>query len=547
MDTDDIMSEVLKHQAVAADPSRCVWVTANAGSGKTKVLVDRVLRLLVQGASPAHILCVTYTNAAAAEMVARIERMAGRWANMAHAHLAAEIGILLGRVAQQHEVVRAHNLAFMLYDAYPALRVMTIHAFCQEIVSRFPQEAGIAPHATIAEEEQLAQFIYNAQQCVLQEAVSSPEGALAWAITYLTEHISDVRFQEIVQTIIAHRTLFACVQGDEMQFHTAIATLYAAHHLPVDMELVTLADVYFPLSTALQQHLQHIKECLRQTVLPTDHRTADMIEAVLHNATDWEKRHCFASGLLTQKGTPHTRLITAKPKALLQQHPPLYEEWEALLARAATYMEKYHVLHAVRLSHAVLVVARRLYHHYAAQKAAAHMLDYDDLIEKAVALVEDTQFSPWVLYKLDGEITHLLLDEAQDTAGAGWRLINALTQEFFAGQGVDADTRSLFVVGDEKQSIYGFQGAVPATFIQQADVYHQRAMQVQRAIERVPLYVSFRSTSTVLAFIDAVFANEERMRAVTYGREEVRHYAFRSQKAGRICLYPRLEKEEPMH
>ncbi len=185
------------------------------------------------------------------------------------------------------------------------------------------------------------------------------------------------------------------------------------------------------------------------------------------------------------------------------------------------------------------------------RKELTARLDYADLIERTVALLRDASQAAWVLHKLDGGIDHLLLDEVQDTAPAQWKIAEALTQDFFAGVGAREDLpvpRSVFAVGDRKQSIFSFQGADPEGFDREHDAYKSRVENGGAQWAPVALDVSFRSTVPILALVDAVFADETAQRGVG----PVEHRSSRLGQAGSVELWgiepkPEAQKPKPYH
>jgi ATP-dependent helicase/nuclease subunit A len=173
---------------------------------------------------------------------------------------------------------------------------------------------------------------------------------------------------------------------------------------------------------------------------------------------------------------------------------------------------------------------------YAAAKQGAGLLDYDDLIGRSSALLVDPG-AAWVLYKLDGGLDHLLLDEVQDTAPAQWEIAGALAREFFSGEGAQAQGRSVFAVGDRKQSIYSFQGADPDGF----ELWRRRLRGMVAGAglgwEDVALQVSFRSTAPVLRLVDAVFADKLAAAGVAEAGT-LEHLSDRAGQAGVVELWP---------
>jgi ATP-dependent helicase/nuclease subunit A len=171
---------------------------------------------------------------------------------------------------------------------------------------------------------------------------------------------------------------------------------------------------------------------------------------------------------------------------------------------------------------------------YTKLKRRKSYLDFDDLIDESCKLLTKSEHKDWVLSQLNYRTDHILLDEAQDTSLKQWQIIQALCEEFFAGQGARQAERSLFVVGDIKQSIYSFQGANPAIFRSM----HQYWVKQAQEIQQIKSHRNFRSTKPILNLVDAVFSQKELLNAITPDEEPIKHLPERAQDAGRVELWP---------
>jgi ATP-dependent helicase/nuclease subunit A len=175
---------------------------------------------------------------------------------------------------------------------------------------------------------------------------------------------------------------------------------------------------------------------------------------------------------------------------------------------------------------------------YEHRKRLQGLLDYDDLVLKALDLLRRPGVAPWVLFKLDGGLDHILIDEAQDTNPEQWEIIAALAEEFFAGDGAGDRVRTVFAVGDAKQSIYSFQRADPRAFNAMREHFQAKVVAANQAWAVVPLEISFRSTEPVLHAVDAVFQNSEAANGVVLDGGAIRHVASRAGHAGIVELWP---------
>lgn len=524
-------------QQQASDPASSVWVAASAGSGKTKVLVDRVLRLLLQHTSPDHILCITYTKAAAAEMLERITTKARTWVTLPPNTLDEALEALHGHPPTPAMQRKARTLFTMLTDATPGLRILTIHSFCQNVLNQFPMEAGIAPHFSVLDEQDAGQLIAAAKSTVLATAYHHPDGTLAQAIECLSERMSEFGFDDIINSILSSRRHFMAMTRDNEALEQAITALYEASHITPDTNKTDLARHWVGSDASYATKLSEYGHYL---IGHGGKGGAKIGEAMITFASQpWsiESVNHLSGVILKADGTERAK-SSFPVKAIKDNRQDITEELYALSRKCEEYMRACNLLDSTQTSHAIMVVAKHFFDAYQAQKNQRHVLDYDDLILKTLQLLQDHTLVDWVLYKLDGQIDHILIDEAQDTSLEQWQLSRHITEEFFAGDGAQSQSRSIFVVGDEKQSIYSFQGAAPKAFTIMRDVYEASSAQVNHPFRRVPMHTSFRSGEAILSLVDKVFEPEDARQAVTTDDTPIQHHAYRHNATGGATLYP---------
>ena len=535
-------------QRRAADPRSSVWVTANAGTGKTRVLADRVLRLLLEGNDPEGILCLTFTKAAAAEMTARIEERLAAWATMADdADLAAELLALTGAPAGQDRLDRARRLFAHVLELPRGLGVVTIHALCGALLRRFPLEAGVAPHFETIDERSAAELMQEARAEALR-AGGDPSTALGRALQILAVTLTENTLTDTLAELLGQRMRLlrgrAACQGDlESMLAAVYRTLDAEPGLePAAMEAQACADGRYDAAGLLAA-----AGALAQGS-PKDAERGATIAAWLAATPDdrvrllAEYRRCFLTALGSGLKTLATKKVASEAvlRALLQE--------QARLVRLADSLRG---LIIARRTEALLRVAFATIDAYETLKARSAALDYDDLIERTHALLQRPGKTEWVLFKLDARIDHVLVDEAQDTSPRQWGIVAKLTEELFAGHGARDRERTLFVVGDEKQSIYSFQGADLANFRRVRDELTARALAAQRPIRSELLDRSFRSVPAVLDLVDAVFALPEAQGGVVDPATGLHHTTERAHQPGLVELWPlavpaeRTAPEEP--
>jgi ATP-dependent helicase/nuclease subunit A len=517
-------------QHIASDPSISAWVSASAGTGKTKVLTDRVLRLLLAGAEPQGILCITYTKAASAEMESRISAELAAWVTAEEKALKQALLTLTGREPDARLLRRARRLFARVLDAPQRMRIQTIHSFCQSILGRFPLEAGVPPHFTPIDEATARELLAEARSQLFASAGRQASSALGTAVAALASTINDQALYDLIAEIVRQRRAFSEWFASAPQ----AGAIHAAVGLAQDANEERLLEKHLRYAPQEAQGLRRACEALAQGTGKSDRQTQDALRAWLEKRID---ARSYARAFITLEGKPRERLHT---KSTEKHWPQLAEVLAAEQRRVLACFEDLQSLKIAEMSSHVAVLAGAQLELYHGIKERHGYLDYDDQILYTARLLQTPGVAPWVLYKLDGGIDHLLIDEAQDTSPEQWRIVDALAAEFFAGEGARSIRRTLFVVGDEKQSIFSFQGAAPATF----DAMQRKLSKLASGgadFRRVRLALSFRSASPVLKAVDSVFAREEARDGLIFTETDIRHEVHRSHAAGRVVLWPLAE------
>ena len=537
-------------QHTASDPGTSAWVSANAGTGKTYVLTTRVLRLLLAGTKPERILALTYTKAAAAEMSKRVFERLGIWVTAAPGRLSALLTEVLGQTPTHAEMVRARQLFAIAIETPGGLKVQTIHGFCERLLKRFPLEAGIAPHFEILDEQTATALLRGAIDHVLISATRKPNADLARALRVAITYAADDSFDDLLKDALRRRTWLA--QLRRLDGNGSIDPVDALYRdvfgLPRDLDQATatraLANV---LSDAT---LERATAVLSQGSV-TDQTLARDFLAASQAVNDRVRAEALKRALMTAAEEPRSdaRFIT---QAVRKAEPVLSETLRRARDEFPALLEQQQKLIALEATTALILLSQAVMSSYENAKARRAALDFDDLIGKAAGLLSQiadagaATATQWVLFKLDGGLDHILVDEAQDTSPTQWSVISALAAEFYSDSAAGRDTaRTLFAVGDEKQSIYGFQGAAPEMFKAMGDKFEAGAADVQLPLARVPLNVSFRTTSPVLSAVDRVFADRTRVPGVSSELAAIQHIAFRAGHAGVVEVWPTEKPQAP--
>lgn len=540
----DPLALAAERQRAAADALASVWVSASAGTGKTKVLTDRVLSLLVTrpDLEPHRILCLTFTRAAAAEMASRVADRLGRWALADEADLTKELVALLGHPPSERQSARARQLLAAVLDAPGGMTIMTIHAFCQSLLRRFPLEAQMAPHFALVEERDATDMLADALEEVLSRAIDGHDEVLSQSLAAITRHVQDgEQFTSLIRSLTAARGRVRRLIENAGGIEGAIARLY--NGLGVDP-----SETMDGIAAAASEDTAFDVDLLRRACnVLLDGKKSDQDRGLLiagflakteRTPADFDT---YCDAYLTAGRTIRANLMT---KDIALKNPDIAESLAREADRLFQTCTRMRSAELARCTAALLHIGAALLAQYEGRKSDRGLVDYDDLIARASALLSRPGIAPWVLYKLDGGIDHILIDEAQDTSPDQWAIVRALADEFFAGAGQRDTPRTVFAVGDLKQSIYSFQGADPRFFQKMRGIFEARVKDSQGRWSPVELDVSFRSVPTVLQAIDAVFAQPDASDGVALDERLIRHIARRVGEAGLVELWPAVSPRE---
>jgi ATP-dependent helicase/nuclease subunit A len=517
------LDDASKRQVEAAHPARSTWLAANAGSGKTRVLTDRVARLLLDGVMPQNILCLTYTKAAASEMQNRLFRRLGRWTMVNNTDLLNELMALgVERSLKPKDIDRARTLFARAVEAPGGLKIQTIHSFCASILRRFPLEAGVNP--------QFVEIDERAQKLLLDEVVEAiADGAERSSFDGVAHHFTGMDVQDLLRSILdlAHLFEVPATQEDIWQ-GLGLRPDYKDQDLAMDCFLPADAQLVFDLRAELLNKVGN------------DLKAGVNLQALKGPGLTVIDMPVLESVFLTKSGAdPFKAKVGKFPTKKTQLELSYMTQLDALMMRVEDTRQSRLALRTAERTKALYEFATEFLQTYHDRKQTRGFLDFNDLILRTRTLMSDERVAAWVLFRLDGGIDHILVDEAQDTSPAQWDVIRLLAQEFTSGQGARADVqRTIFVVGDKKQSIYSFQGADPEGVDKMRDQCAARLLEIDQPFQSTTLDYSFRSSPAILELVDQVFCNRTGLGSRSS------HLAYKSELPGRVDIWPVFQKPE---
>ncbi|MDI2113150.1 double-strand break repair helicase AddA [Commensalibacter nepenthis] len=545
------VDEANAQQRLASTPTISVFVSASAGSGKTKLLVDRLLRLMLPrkardgtlqpGTHPQKIQCLTYSKAAAAEMAIRLQRKLSEWVGYSEQELNQA---LLDLEIEPNEEMRkaARALFAQVLDLPGGMRIETNHAFCQSILQRFPLEASISPQFKIIEEGDNILAFKRAFDEKIHLASEQD-------IQILSPIVSSQNFLEILQELQQNQRflppVFQLIEEGSFSLYLRRLLQLACSSKEKYLQSVCQkwrdeAEFKTYLLRALEANSKRLRDIAEAVLKWLEYSTEQRIET-------WD---FFTSCFLTQK--MELKSIKGNKTDDDDIAPYLIEQGQYILE----VIDQLNIYTVYEYTLALMNVFAPIWKRYQEIKRTQGALYYNDLIAYTLMLLDDPG-SAWVLYKLDGGLDHILLDEVQDNSAEQWKIAADLSTEFFAGMGRDEDQphpRTVFAVGDYKQSIYSFQGAKPQEFLSWQKIFKRTVLEADQLWEDPQLRVSFRSSQIILDFVDQVFAPQQELKGLSGNGSENQFPAHRSAKEnapGRIDLWPltridALDKEADM-
>jgi ATP-dependent helicase/nuclease subunit A len=496
-------------QARASDPASSAFVSANAGSGKTHVLVQRVIRLLLANVPPEKILCITFTKAAAANMAERVFSTLGHWVTLDDNALDAAIREAGIPHPDRKLRLRARELFACALETPGGLKVQTIHALCTRLLQQFPFEANVPARFAVLDERDQNEMMERANLGVLLEASRDPDSVRGRALTTAMACAADVTFKDVVRE--------ACLSRDHFMAWTDAAGSIEAAVAQVSAELGvdpgdTIEDVEREIVDGpylRRPGWEDIAAALEGGG-KSDFDQAARLRAALVSSGSTQVDE-YLGVFLTDERSPRKSVVTKK---FSESNPAIGRLFEAEIVRIAPLIERRRAVTIRDRTQALLHIATAAAANYRREKQERGLLDYDDLIDKTLSML-DRVSSGWVHYKLDRGVDHVLIDEAQDTSPRQWDIVAHIISEFTSGEGArDGVVRTIFAVGDEKQSIFSFQGAAPHEFDSRRRALDNKFRDAGLKFDPISFTYSFRSGAAILQSVDHVFRDEAIYRSI---------------------------------
>lgn len=476
-------------QNIASNPNENIWVQANAGTGKTTVLILRLLRILFRDSRSENniksgVLCLTYTNAAAGEMRNRILSDLRKWAIADDEKLSELLqDITENNTVSSEDLSYARQIFFTYIDNPEILKIKTIHSFCEEILHRFPIESGISPSWSLVSGAAQTALLQNAFEQMIKTSVQVNMQHTLDAFYKIIDIKSEHFLSDLQKLLVGHYKSFFLV--DDVDKYREYFITKTKEFLKLDAaqpDVVPTEEIVKIINYAKDKNAKKPALYLQNII--------NYSKQYIDNTIDFQK---YKTIYLTDKNEINKNIL--KHDILVSEATRVYNFQQYLLNK--TVFENTMALFDLSLSFA---------NTYKKIKQEHNFLDFEDLILYTQKLFAKPDVMGWVLSQLDVSISHILVDEAQDTSPQQWNILRTLAGDFFT-DGDIKNNRSIFVVGDTKQSIYGFQNADPRAFVLSRDMITEQIKQNYRTIREVPLDQSFRSVEPILKTVDYFFDN----------------------------------------
>lgn len=553
----DINPNVLQSRASSPDASS--WVSASAGSGKTKVLTERILRLLLPNkdgitrTKPNKILALTFTKAGASEMALRIQNKLSEWVIANDEDLIEALEKLLLRAPNKNDLAAARRLFAEVTDTPGGLKIMTINSFCQSVLSRFPLEAGISPQFIALEETDSSRYLNMAYENIVKQTLFDKTTPLSQALHYFSEKMNEEQLGNILNTLCGERYQISQVFKKYFSANGLYTNLCATFQIDPTLTLDRAYIEFCNLTPEQEDNLYHACKNLSAGTEKSDQPMGIALQSWLegNNTARVNGYEAYKALFFTTQDKIRAKLCTA---SVTKASPETAEILHIEAQRIFELEEKLKSINCANITRDLFIIAKELIDEYQSIKEKNNAIDFDDQILKTLNLLNGQSMnmaqkdvSPWVRFKLDQGIDHILVDEAQDTNPEQWEIIQLLTHDFFDGDNASDNDRTIFVVGDEKQSIFSFRRASPEKFNVMRRWFKDKISAASKNFDPVDINISFRSVSCVLDLVDKIFETDTMKGGL--GENILPHKAYRTGQPGLVELWPLFKTEEkaPIH
>ncbi|MCP4355723.1 MAG: UvrD-helicase domain-containing protein [Proteobacteria bacterium] len=528
-------------QLNVSDPTNSVWVSASAGTGKTHVLIQRILRLLLNDPflKISEVLAITFTKAATMEMQSRLIEELSKWIKTPQEELEKDITFLLQRKPTKKELINARTLLTKVLDDPVGLNISTVHSFCETLLRKFPIEAGIPSSFVLIEGRDEKALLKKAWFKAVKELSKSNRGLFNDVFSLLGEF----SLEKAIQAILSgdNKNRFYKMLNHFGGIENFIHNLENEFGITDDSE----QDLKFSILNFSDDKKLNLKELLNLAMhdkSAKSQKSAEKLDNILssdviNNNLVNEYISIFFTKKLEPQKAPFVKAITSSTSFDMEQF--IAFENNLIIHR----LESITNLQSFKISKALSILADKMFSIYKKEKLELALLDFNDLIEYSEKLVNKSEVQEWITYKLDSKIKHCLLDEAQDTDNSQWNILSTIVSEFYYGKGQHETPRTTFAVGDMKQSIYRFRGANPEVFNNIRKELDEKSAAINHSFKEIGLHTSFRSTKAILNFVDEVFKDKNRKLALDGIDEELTHEVFKLDTAGRVEISPIITKD----
>ncbi|HAG53398.1 MAG TPA: hypothetical protein DCL21_06400 [Alphaproteobacteria bacterium] len=534
-----ISQKATKLQLQASHPESSVWVSASAGTGKTHVLTQRILRLLLNDPflKISEVLAITFTKAAAMEMQNRLIEKLAEWVKATDSDLLTELEFLLQRKANAKDLINARILLTKVIDDSVGLNISTVHSFCETLLRKFPLEAGIPSSFTLIEDRDARKLLKKAWFKAVKQQIDTNKDLFSQVANLMGEH----SLTDAVNTILNQKNRFYKMLYHYGGINQFLVNLKEEFKI-ISFDEAALRSQILDFDIDTKNKLKDILDVALADGSATCMKLVDKLEKVLQKNGTQKDLTALYKDIYFTKDKPRAKVLTKKPAEKLSFDIEDFkmEEFDRINAilDSITNLQNY------KISQVLCILADKMFKYYEKEKLDLSYLDFNDLIDYSEKLVNKTEIQDWIRYKLDSKIKHCLIDEAQDTDMQQWNILHGIIEEFYFGQGQHEKPRTTFAVGDMKQSIYRFRGANPEVFDNIRQELDKKAAPIDHDFKVVGLHTSFRSTQAVLNFVDEVFNEPSRKVALDGINESLHHQVYKYDQAGRVEIAPLLTKDD---